>query len=495
MSLQKPRIKWNKKKVIEEINALADSGEGLYTRNVTRVNNSLLKAARRYYGTWEKALTKAGFDYEAVKRQGREEGSKRISDGARERYLNDDYIAKQKESIKERLRTMHHENPLLTHSYLLENGNGILAMIHKYFGTIEEAMKEVGIDYGEIKKKTTRRKWSDEHIVEQLEKIIRNNEPLNVAYIIERHRQLYRSCVEYLGSWDKALALVGVDYASIKEEHRERMKSMATQYSKEYVISELHQMKKSDVPLTRKWIKARSESLYDACYNRFGSLQMAVIAAGFDYVEEMEKAKSLWLQRQREVQMKWHKEAVVYEIKLLHEEGNLLSSSFIRNMHHSLYDGAVNRFGSWGLAIEAAGFAYDEIREDSRNASYCGRLFEDMVDELFLELGVVYEKYAHEKYDPDYVFDHNVWADAKLSQWTVYSSDTIENYLKHCRYLIIVYMRGRRGEVGDRCELPNVRFISVFNYIKQLPKYRQLYYSKEIERIDDILKTFEEWKD
>lgn len=489
----KKRIKWNKEKVIEEIQSLSASGEGLYSRNVQRVNNALLKAGKRYYDSWDKAVTEAGFDYEAVKQQGREEGSKRISNGAKKRYLNEDYITSQKQSIIDKLTAFHQENPLLTHSYLLEHGNGILAMIHKYFGTIEEAMKEAGIDYEEIKRKTSRRRWSDEYIVQEIEKIVRNKEPLNVAYIIENHRQLYRSCVEYLGSWEKALSLVGIDYLAVKEEHKETIRQLTTLYSKKYVIAELQKMKDSGEPLSRKWIKQRSAPLYDAIYNRFGSIKKAVEAAGYDYQEEMEKAKELWLQKQREIQMKWDKDSVVEEIKRLHAEGIFLSSSYTRNMFQSLYDGAVNRFSSWGKAIEAAGLVYEDIREDSRSASYCGMLFEELLDELFTELGVDYEKYAHEKYRPDYVLKNNVWVDAKLSQWTVFSSDTIAKYMEHCRFLTIVYMRGRREEAPDIRLSSNVRLISVHNYIKQLPKHRQTYYLKEIEKVENILKSFEEW--
>jgi hypothetical protein len=120
-------------------------------------------------------------------------------------------------------------------------------------------------------------------------------------------------------------------------------------------------------------------------------------------------------------------------------------------------------------------------------------LFEKLVDELLIDIGVVYEKYEHERWNPDYILHNNVWMDAKLSQWTVFESNTIERYKEHCRMLTIVYMRGRRGEISDIIIDKNVRLISVYKFIKQLPKYKQKKYHEAISEIKTILHEFEMW--
>ncbi|QST00993.1 hypothetical protein IMZ31_05325 [Pontibacillus sp. ALD_SL1] len=488
------RIKWTPEKVIEEIKKLDASGEGLYVRNVTEVNLALLKAGKRYFGSWETAITSAGFDYEEVKQRGKREGSQKISAGRQKYYNSPEYLKKQKREATQSLQQLHRENPYLTYSFLYENHNALLSMLYKHYNSIDEAMIAAGIDYAEIKKETSRRRWTDESIKKEILALIEKGEPLNASYIIDNHRQLYRACVEYLGSWGSALDMVGVDYSEIKELKRQETTENSTLYTKAYVLGKLMEIKEKGLPLSKKTINEHKRSLEDACYNRFGSIKKAIEAAGYSYEEELKEAEQLWLIRQREVQMKWTREAVIEEIKRLYEQRVPMNKSHLQSYNQSLYDGAMNRFGSWGDAIEAAGIDYESIREDSRDASYCGRLFEDLLDKLLVEIGISYEKYNHKTYNPDYTLNNNVWMDAKLSQWTVYASKTIDRYKEHCRYLTIIYMRGKRGEISDEVIQSNVRLISVHKLIKQLPKHREKCYIIEINEIERYLNKIEDWQ-
>ncbi|MGP4070659.1 hypothetical protein [Halobacillus sp. B29] len=487
------RIKWTPDKVIKEIVKLDDKGEGLYVRNVTKVNLALLKAGRRHFGNWENAITNAGYDYEEVKKRGKREGAQKISKGRQKRFNSTEYLEAQKSEAILSLIQIHKENNNLTYSFLYENHGSLLAMLYKHFNSIENAMEAAGIDYANIKKVTSRRKWTDDSIKKEILKLLENDEPLYVSYIINQHRQLYRACVEYLGSWGNALDMIGVDYPRIKEIKRQETIENSTLYSKTYVLKNLYEIKEKGLPLSRKTIREHTSGLEDACYNRYGSLKVAIEAAGYNYEDELEVAEQIWLVKQREVQMKWTIESVLAEIQQLYEQEIPLYKSHIQSYNQSLYDGAINRIGSWSKAIEKAGLDYDKVREDSRDASYCGYLFEDLLDELLIETGISYSKYDHEKYNPDYTLRNGVWMDAKLSQWTVYASNTIDRYKYHCRYLIIIYMRGRRGEISDQIIKSNVRLISVHKYIKQLSQHRQQYYLTEINKIESHLEKIEDW--
>ncbi|MGG0847904.1 hypothetical protein [Peribacillus simplex] len=489
----KAKIRWSKEKVLEEINSFHEKGESLHSRNTQRKYNALLKAAKRYYGSWESAVSLAGFNYEEIMKIGREEGSKLISKAAQSRYNNEYFIAEQREIIVKEIQTLYKENNMLSYGDIRKDNSGLISRMGKYFDSMATAMNEAGINYDEIKKQKAIRKWNTETIKSEILRIKENGEPLNASYIIKNHRQLYRAIVSHLDSWENALSLVGIDYQKIKSEVIERVKEKSTLYTKEFVISELNNMKRNGLILSQKHVKEYNSALVDACYNRFGSLQNAIEEAGFDYDEELALAREEWLKSQMKVQLKWTEEKIIDEILKLDRNDIPLSTSYIKNNYRSLYDGANNWIGSWGAAVTAAGLNYDEIREDRYKASYCGQLFEKLVDELLIDIGVVYEKYEHERWNPDYILHNNVWMDAKLSQWTVFESKTIERYKEHCRMLTIVYMRGRRGEISDIIIDKNVRLISVYKFIKQLPKYKQKKYHEAISEIKTILHEFEIW--
>ena len=489
----KANIRWNKEKILEEIKKFHESGESLHTRNVQRKYNPLLKAAKRYYSTWEAAVSLAGFNYEEIKKKGREEGSKLISQYAQSRYTNEIFIAEQREKILKEIEVLYRENNMLTYMDIRKNNSGLISRMIKYFGSIANAMREAGINYDDIKKQKAIRKWTLDKIKSEILSIKENGEPLNVNYIIANHRQLYRATVSHLESWGNALGIVGIDYQKIKREVIERGKENSILYTKEYVIKELINMKRMGLILSQKYVLEYNSALIDACYNRFGSLKHAIEIAGFNYEEELGLAREEWLKRQRDVQLKWTEEKVIEKIIMLSDKGIPLSKSYMQNNYQSLYDGANNRFGSWGKAVASAGLNYEEFREDRYKASYCGQLFESLVDELLEDLGVEYEKYKHVRWNPDYVLRNGVWMDAKLSQWTVYGSKTLERYKEHCRLLTIVFMRGRRGEISDEMIDKNVRLISVYKFIKQLPRYKQVKYYNKIDEIEKLLSDFEFW--
>src|SRR5690606_11390254 len=81
------RLRWSKEKVITDIIRLHENGEVLSSRNITRLNNPLIKAASRYYKSWENAVTMAGLNYKEIKKQGREEGFKLRSENTKKKIL------------------------------------------------------------------------------------------------------------------------------------------------------------------------------------------------------------------------------------------------------------------------------------------------------------------------------------------------------------------------------------------------------------------------
>lgn len=184
------------------------------------------------------------------------------------------------------------------------------------------------------------------------------------------------------------------------------------------------------------------------------------------------------------------KRSIIEEIWRRCVEGLPMNYSAIRVEDDTLRRRCTALFGGYRYAVEAAGFSYDSVRIDTDAASYYGYVFEGLLGELFTELGVEYERYAHSKFQPDFVLKHNRWVDAKLSEWTIENRDcsTIEKYEPFCRSLTIVYLRGRDI---DRMYNGKTRLIHVNKLIKQLPRYKRGNFYARIDEITRKLNDLE----
>ena len=60
--------KWSKESIALEILSMYESGESLNYSSIANNNLALLRAATRYFGTWEAAVKFAGLDYDSIRR-------------------------------------------------------------------------------------------------------------------------------------------------------------------------------------------------------------------------------------------------------------------------------------------------------------------------------------------------------------------------------------------------------------------------------------------
>jgi len=65
--------KWDQEVIATAIRELFRSGQSLSYTNMDQCHRAILQAAVRYYGTWEAAVTAAGYQYESFLRRPRAE--------------------------------------------------------------------------------------------------------------------------------------------------------------------------------------------------------------------------------------------------------------------------------------------------------------------------------------------------------------------------------------------------------------------------------------
>ncbi len=116
---------WNRKKIVERIQELHRAGKPLHVSAAEKRYGGLVGAATMYYGSWRKAIKRAGYDYGQIKRQ--KEWSK-------------------KEIVRE-IRRMHREGlDLATTIPVREHYRTLHAAAVRYFGSWAEAMRAARLE-------------------------------------------------------------------------------------------------------------------------------------------------------------------------------------------------------------------------------------------------------------------------------------------------------------------------------------------------------------
>lgn len=197
-------------------------------------------------------------------------------------------------------------------------------------------------------------------------------------------------------------------------------------------------------------------------------------------------------------QLYWTEERMLSWVKELYEKGKPIHFSAIskldggRDMHKRIK----KTFGSHEQFIKQAGLPYSEIcrpgnSEESRlnatssvNASQLGIEFEELLSELFTEMGWDHTRNIskYKECKPDFIFVGNHWADAKISVNTK-TRRMREKYWRYCRKLTIIHLVGShnyRGILKDGTER-----ISVFRLLNSCSENIQFKYTPLFIDIED----------
>ncbi len=154
---------------------------------------------------------------------------------------------------------------------------------------------------------------------------------------------------ELFGSWWQAIRAAGLEPKQVCARRRK--------WTRESIVSEIRRLKRDGVDLSHSAVKRTHQYLVVATRRekQLGSWRAALEAAGIDY-GAVRKHES------------WTREKVVDRIRELGRSGEPLNHQDAKRAHASLVSAASSSrlFGSWALAIEAAGIQYDTVRKTTR---------------------------------------------------------------------------------------------------------------------------------
>jgi hypothetical protein len=185
--------KWNQDAIAGEILRRKEAEQDLSYSGMTREDLPLLRAATRYFGSWQAAVEYAGLNYDDIRKY---------------RSWTDDRIV-------ERIRELHAQGHDLSWRHVslkLDPSLAAAATKRSHFGSWRAAVEASGLDYDDIRKY---RDWSEEEVIKRVRDLYAQGLPLNAKAMERNNITLITAARRRFPSWDRTLAAAGLDYKGI----------------------------------------------------------------------------------------------------------------------------------------------------------------------------------------------------------------------------------------------------------------------------------------
>jgi len=242
---------WNKDRILRELRKLEKSGTDLSYNALARKQQSLVSAAAYHFGTYRRAVERAGFDYAEVTKRPRWTKSAVIS------LIKD--ARRQGEDLHWSAVTRRRD----------ELAKGAFASLQpRLFGSWDRALHAAGLDADEVNRY---RKWTKDSIVFELRQRLRDREPLNSGAIQHEDPGLHAAAVRHFSSYDEALRAAKLDPDRVRERRS---------WSSQDVIRGLKNSHRAGRPMSDSAVRREHPALYGAAVRLFGSFTAARSAAG-----------------------------------------------------------------------------------------------------------------------------------------------------------------------------------------------------------------------
>ena len=237
---------WDRPRILRTIKELHAKGTDLSYNRMTRAKQSLVSAAAYHFGSYRKAVEKAGIHYADVTR--------------RPRWTKPGIIR----LIKQARRDGEDLHWSAVSQRGDELGRAAFASLQKrLFGSWDRALHAAGLDADQI---CMYRKWSRSTITSDLKERHREGEPLNSGCMQKEDPGMHAAAIRHFGSYDAALKAAGLDPAKLRERRR---------WTKEAVVKELRVFRRQHRQVTDAMLRKHDAALYGATLRQFGSLEAA----------------------------------------------------------------------------------------------------------------------------------------------------------------------------------------------------------------------------
>ncbi len=245
---------WTPQSVLEALRAMRNRGESVNPSSMRRERHSVFHAARHFFGSYAAALEKAGIDPSVIRRQ-REWSAEAVLDQLREYHASGVDMA--------------------THA-LNKKDSGLLRAAMHQFGSYRKALAAADLAYPVRVPKP--RLWTKPLILDTLRRLHAEGANLRTTSLLKVNKSLYLGTQKHFGSYRAALAEAGLEYPGGGS-----TRGPLGHWTEELVLKTLRDMSAEGHDLRYRTMQSRSQPLFYAAKELFGSYVQAVKRAGIDY--------------------------------------------------------------------------------------------------------------------------------------------------------------------------------------------------------------------
>jgi hypothetical protein len=242
---------WDKERILQKLRQLYKGKKDLSYNALCKTMQPLLSAAAYQFGSYRKAVEKAGIDYAEVVR--------------RPRWTKQGIIKLIKEA-KRKGQDLHWSAVTKRRDEL---GKAAFASLQpRLFGRWDRALQGAGLDSDDVARY---RKWDRNSITFELKSRAQGKESLNSGALQQEDPGLHAAAVRHFGSYDKALEAAKLNPADVRQRHT---------WTKPEVVKTLKTASKVGQHLSDSAIRKENPALYGAAIRLFGTFTAARSAAG-----------------------------------------------------------------------------------------------------------------------------------------------------------------------------------------------------------------------
>lgn len=251
MRSSRRHAQWTREKIIARISELRSAGEDLsYTCTAAR-DCSLLRGAKRHFGSWKGAIEAAGINYDRDVRK--------LPKWTRELIV---------EAIKGARRwgvdlswtsvVRHPTYAALAYAAIRRSG----------FGSWDAALQAAGTAPGEVRRYEA---WDCEKVLAGIRERARGGLALNAKTMQAEDSRLFNAALKRYAGWDVALRAAGVDPAAVYKRRR---------WDKARIREEIRCLWQAGEDMASPHMRGHHSALYSAACKHFGSWTIARSACG-----------------------------------------------------------------------------------------------------------------------------------------------------------------------------------------------------------------------
>jgi hypothetical protein len=238
--------RWDKDRILQTLRSLHRQGVDLSYNRLASKRQSLLSAAAYYFGSYRKAVEKAGIDYSEIIRKPR---------------WTRPLIIKMIKQAKRDAKDLHWSAVSRRRDEL---GRAAFAAIQdRMFGSWDRALHAAGLDPYQIARY---RKWDASSIVAELKERYSDEEALNSGALQREDPGAHAAAVRHFGTYDNALKAAGFRPERLRQRRR---------WTRDAVIRELGQFSRRNGGLRDADLRADNPALYGAALRHFKNLNNA----------------------------------------------------------------------------------------------------------------------------------------------------------------------------------------------------------------------------